>query len=147
MSASKDQSNLNSARGAGTTWGPGDVSDSSSATPGMSVGSATAAGQGDHPRDNADDSNATMPGSKLGPQNEDLEGEQMRPPGEGEVMDAQFDKKNAGWGEQDSLTSGLDRQKREQQGAREGIQAERRAGGNVDGGAGNRVESEGLSQA
>lgn len=45
----------------------------------------------------------------------------MRPQGEVEVMDAQFDKKNAEWGEQDSLTNDLDRQKAEQKGAREEI--------------------------
>jgi len=146
MSASENQSSLNQARGAGTSFGPNDTVDSSKATPGMSVGSATAMGQGDHPKDNADDSNATLPNSRVGPQNEDLEGEQMRAPGEGEVMAAQFDKKNAGWGEQDSLTSGLDRQKAEQKGAREDIQQQRQGGANVDGGAGNRVENEGLSQ-
>jgi hypothetical protein len=111
----------------------------------MSVGSATAAGHGDHPRDNADDSNATMPGSKVGPQNEDLDGEQMRAAGEGDVMNAQFNKKNAGWGEQASLTGDLDRQKTEQKSAREDIQAARQGGANVDGGAGSRVENEGLS--
>jgi len=144
MSASKDQSSLNSARGAGTTFGPNDTNPSSTATPGMSVGSATAAGHGDHPQDNADDSNATMPGSKVGPQNEDLEGEQMRAAGEGEIMDAQFNKKDAGWGEQGSLTSDLDRQKAEQKKAREGVKAARQGGENVDGGAGNRVENEGI---
>lgn len=145
MSASQNQSSLNEARGAGTTFGPDDVNPQSTATPGTSVGSATAAGHGQHPRDNADDSNATMPNSKVGPQNEDLEGEQMRAPGEGEIMDAQFDKKNAGWGEQGSFTSDLDRQKAEQSGAREEIQAARQQGANVDGGAGNRVENEGMS--
>jgi len=141
MSASKDQSSLNSA---GTTFGPNDTNPSSTATPGMSVGSATAAGHGDHPQDNADDSNATLSGSKLGPQNEDLEGEQMRAAGEGEVMNAQFNKKNAGWGEQDSLTSALDRQKAEQKSAREDIKASRQEGANVDDGAGKRAENEGL---
>ncbi|PBP26273.1 hypothetical protein BUE80_DR002796 [Diplocarpon rosae] len=145
MSASQDQSSLNEARGAGTTYGPGDSKDSSTATPATSVGSATAAGHGDHPKDNADDSNATLPGSKVGPQQEDLDGEQMRAPGEGEVMDAQFNKKNAGWGEEGSYTSDLDRQKAEQQGAREEIKAARKAGENVDGGAGNRISNENMS--
>lgn len=111
----------------------------------MSVGSTTAAGHGDHPQDNADDSNATLPGSKVGPQNEDLNGEQMRAPGEGEVFRAQLDKKNAGWGEQDSMTDSLDRQKAEQKEARENIKAQRAAGESVDGGAGGRTENEGLS--
>ncbi|TAQ87391.1 hypothetical protein B7494_g4282 [Chlorociboria aeruginascens] len=137
MSASQNQSSLNSV-------GPNDTS--SQATPAMSEGLATAAGHGDHPQDNADDSNASLSASKVGPQQEDLEGENMRAPGEGEVMNAQFDKKNAGWGEQGSLTSNLGRQKAEQKGAREEIQDDRRAGKNVDGGAGGRTENEGLGQ-
>jgi len=104
-------------------------------------------GHGDHPIDNADESNVTLPSSKVGPQQEDLNGEQMRAGGEGDVMQAQFDKKDAGWGEQDSMTSDLDRQKSEQKGAREQVKQDRQGGANVDGGAGGRVESEGLSQA
>jgi len=146
MSASKDQSSLGSSRGAGTSFGPDSGADYQS-TPAMSVGSATAAGHGQHPQDNADDSNAKQSGSKYGPQQEDLDGEQMAAPGEGEVMDAQFNKSNAGWGEQESLTSDLDRKKAEQQGKRESIQAERQEGVNVDGGAGGRTENEGLTQA
>jgi hypothetical protein len=38
-------------------------------------------------------------------------------------MDAQFIKQNAGWGEQDSLTSDLDKKKAEQQGARDETEA------------------------
>jgi len=144
MAASRDQSSLNSTRGAGTTFGPNDVNPSETATPAMSVGSATAAGHGQHPKDHADDSNATLPGSKVGVQNEDLEGEQMRAAGEGEVMEAQFNKKNAGWREQGSLTSDLDKKKAEQEGAREEIKAKRREGANIDGGAGNRTENERL---
>ncbi|KAH7354649.1 hypothetical protein BKA65DRAFT_604829 [Rhexocercosporidium sp. MPI-PUGE-AT-0058] len=128
MAASQNQSSLNSVRGAGTTFGPSDSKPSSTATPATSVGSATAAGHGDHPQDNADDSNAVLPGSKVGPQQEDLDGEQMRAPGEGEVMDAQFNKKNAGWGEEGSFTSDLDRQKEEQRGAREEVMAKRGRG-------------------
>lgn len=144
MSASENQSSFNQARGAGTTWGPNDTKSSDTATPAQSVGSATAAGHGDHPKDNADESNVTLPNSRVGPQNEDLNGEQMRAPGEGEVMAAQFDKKNAGWGEQDSLTGDIDRMKAEQKGARDEVKDERKQGGNVDGGAGNRRENEGL---
>lgn len=145
MSASQNQSSLNSARGAGTTFGPSDTKSSSTATPATSVGSATGAGHGDHPQDNADDSNAVLSGSKVGPQQEDLDGEQMRATGEGEVMDAQFNKKNAGWGEEGSFTSDLDRQKEEQKGAREEVKAARKEGQSVDGGAGNRVANESLS--
>ena len=50
----------------------------------------------------------------------------MRPPGEGEVMAAQLDKKNAGWGEQDSMTEGLDRMKAEQKSVRAEIKEERK---------------------
>jgi hypothetical protein len=146
MSASQNQSSLNEARGAGTTLSAKDSKDSSTATPGYSVGSATAMGHGDHPKDNADDSNASLSTSKVGPQKEDLTGEQMAAPGEGAVMDAQHDKKNAGWGEEGSYTSDLDRQKAEQQGAREDIKAARQGGQNVDGGAGNRVENEGMRE-
>jgi hypothetical protein len=142
MSASKDQSTLNSS--SGRRFDSTSNSDAPS-TAAQSAGSATAAGHGDHPKDNADDSNATLSGSKYGPQNEDLDGEQMSMLPEGKVMDAQLNKKNAGWGEQESLTSDLDRKKAEQQSAREEVKAERRGGGNVDGGAGGRTDNEGLS--
>lgn len=90
MSASQDQSSLNQARGAGTTFGPNDTTSSDAATPGMSVGSATAAGHGSHPDDkDADTRNVTLPGVRGGPQQEDLDGEQMAAPGEGDVMNAQ----------------------------------------------------------
>lgn len=140
MSASQNQSSL----GAGTTFGAGDSKPSSEATPGMSVGSATAAGHGDHPTDNADESGVEMPSSKMGPPKEDLKGEQMAGYGEGEVMDAQLDKKKAGWGEEGSYTSDLDRQKAEQQSARDEIKSARAAGESVDGGAGGRTQNEGL---
>ena len=64
---------------------------------------------------------------------------------EGKVMDAQRDKKNAGWGEQNSLTGNLDRMKEEQKGKREEVKEQREQGQGVDGGAGNRVENEGLN--
>jgi len=64
-----------------------------------------------------------MPNSKVGPQTEDLEGEQIRAPGDVEIMDAQFDKKNAEWGEQGRFMSDLDREKAEQRGALEEIKA------------------------
>lgn len=144
MSASANQSGLNSARGAGTTFGAKDTNPPSEATPGGSVGSATAAGHGDHPTDNADESGVTMPSSKIGPPKEDLDGEQMAGYGEGEVMGAQQDKKNAGWGEEGSYTSDLDRQKAEQKDAREEIKRARADGESVDGGAGGRTQNEGL---
>ncbi|CZS89223.1 uncharacterized protein RCO7_04738 [Rhynchosporium graminicola] len=149
MSASQNQSSLNSAPavGAGTKFNPSTGSSSDSATPAMSVGSATAFGHGDHPKDNADDSNAVKSGSKVGPQQEDLDGEQMRAPGEGEVFRKQLDKKQEGWGEEGSYTDGLERMKEEQKEKREEIKEQRREGGSgaVDGGAGGRVSNEGLS--
>jgi len=68
----------------------------------------------------------------------------MRAAGEGDVMQAQFDKKDAGWGEEGSLTSDLDRKKEEQKGKREAMKAQREEGVDVDGGSGGRVENEGL---
>ncbi|KAI9883368.1 MAG: hypothetical protein M1823_004858 [Watsoniomyces obsoletus] len=56
---------------------------------------------------------------------DELDGEQMRMPGEGEVMRAQANK--TGTGEEKSLTSDLDRKKEEQQGRREQIQQQRQA--------------------
>jgi hypothetical protein len=147
MSASHSQSSQTSgryARGAGTTFRSDDTKPSSTPTPGLSEGSATAAGHGDHPKDNADISNITMPRSRIGPQNEDLEGEKLAAPGDGKVMAAQLGKKNAGWGEEGSLTSSLDRQKAEQQADRERIHNERMSGTNVDGAAGSRIEDEGM---
>jgi len=144
MSASANQSSLNSSRGAGTTFGPKDTTPSSKATPSMSVGSATAAGHGDHPKDNADETGVEMPSNKLGPPKGDLDGEQMAVYGEGEVMHAQLDKKNAGWGEEGSYTSDLDRMKADQKDAREDIKSHRAAGESVDGGAGGRTSNEGL---
>jgi hypothetical protein len=111
----------------------------------MSAGSATAYGHGQHPDDkNVDVSNVSLPNSRVGPQQEDLDGQQMRAAGEGEIMKAQFNKNSAGWGEQDSLTSDLGRQKAEQKSAREDVEKRRRGGANVDGSAGKRTENEGV---
>ncbi|RFU29194.1 hypothetical protein B7463_g7125, partial [Scytalidium lignicola] len=109
--------------------------------------STTAAGHGSHPtHDNKDISSVSLPGVRIGPQNEDLEGDKMRPIDDGQVMNAQLEKKNAGWGEERSLTRDLDKMKREQKSMREEIELERKAGMNVDGGAGNRLQNEGLDQ-
>jgi hypothetical protein len=145
MSASHSQSSYSCTKEAGTTFRSNRTRPSSTATA-FTEGSATAAGHGDHPRDNVDDSKVTMPRTRVGPQNEDLEGVKMAPPGDGKVMDAQFSKKNAGWGEEGSLTSHLERQKAEQQDAREQIRSERMSGTNVDGGAGSRTEDEGIDE-
>ncbi len=61
---------------------------------------------------------------------DELDGEQMRMPGEGEIMRAQANK--TGTGEEKSFTSDLDRKKEEQQGRREQIQQQRQAA--VEGG-------------
>jgi len=141
MSTFHDQSSYHSVRGAGTTLGPNHIQPPT-ATSGFTSGSATGAGHGDHPRDNADDSNVTMPRVRIGPQSEDLEGEKLAPPDNGKVMAAQLEKKHAGWGEEKSLTGKLERQKAEQQEARERIHNERMSGINVDGGAGSRGQDE-----
>ncbi|KAI9806697.1 MAG: hypothetical protein M1825_006154 [Sarcosagium campestre] len=67
------------------------------------------------------------------PQDE-LDGEQMRAPGEGDVMRAQFRK--TGQGEEKGLLSDLDRKKAEQAEARERVKADRQHGIDVDGAAG-----------
>ena len=67
----------------------------------------------------------------------ELEGEQMRAPGEGDVMQSQWNK--TGMGEQKSLTSDLDRKKEEQRGAREEIQGERKEQVEVGGALGGRT--------
>ncbi|KAI1386548.1 uncharacterized protein F4822DRAFT_319802 [Hypoxylon trugodes] len=59
--------------------------------------------------------------------NRELEGEQMRAPGEGDVADVVQRKPGAG-GEQPDLAGDLDRKKREQAGKREAIKEERRHG-------------------
>ncbi|KAM3074442.1 hypothetical protein ACMFMF_006452 [Clarireedia jacksonii] len=67
MSASQNQSSLNEAPNstpAGTTFSANDAKPSSEASPAYTVGSATAMGHGDHPKDNADDRNAELSGSK-----------------------------------------------------------------------------------
>lgn len=143
MSASQNQSGLGQAP-AGTTFDQ-NTNSQSSGTPSTSVGSATAAGHGQHPADKGDDSNASLSSSKYGVQKEDLEGEQMAIYGEDQVINAQLDKRNAGWGEQDSLTGNLDRMKAEQKEKREEVKEQRQQGQSVDGGAGNRLDNEGLS--
>lgn len=60
----------------------------------------------------------------------------MRAPGEGEVFRKQMDKTGEGWGEQESLTSDLDRKKAEQAEKREAIKKERAEGGDVGGSMG-----------
>jgi len=136
MSASANQSSLNSTSNS-----------SSNPTPAMSVGSATAYGHGSHPNDkqNTNAGNSpSLPNNKLGAQKEDLEGEQMRAAGEGDVMNAQFEKKNAGWGEEASMTSDLDRKKEEQKQKRDQIKSSRETGEDVDGSGGGRIGNEGL---
>ena len=142
-----DQSIYGHARGAGTTFGSNDVQLSPTATSGLSNGSATAAGHRDHPKDDADNRDVIMPNLRIGPQNEDLEGEKMAPPGNGNVMAAQLNKSNAGWGQEISLTKELERQKTEQREAREKVRNERMSGTNVDGGAGWRGLDDGTDAA
>lgn len=60
-------------------------------------------------------------------------------------MEAQLGKREkGGWGEEESLTSDLDRKKEEQREMREEIKGDRSDGVDVDGGGGGRVQNEGL---
>ncbi|KAI0199275.1 hypothetical protein F4808DRAFT_218870 [Astrocystis sublimbata] len=68
----------------------------------------------------------------------ELDGQQMRAPGEGEVASAVEQKPGAS-GEQPDLASDLDRKKQEQAEAREATQEDRRHGNISDGGAGGGV--------
>jgi len=146
MAASHQQGELKGGR-VGETLGPHSNSNQRG-IPENTCGSTTAYGHGDHPKDHADDSNVTMPGTKYSVPQEDLDGEQqMVTLGEGEVMQAQLDKKHAGWGEQESLTRDLERKKAEQKTDREEIEEERRKGYNVDGGPLERLSNENLSAA
>lgn len=141
MAASRQQSDINGVRGGGITFGPYSNANQEG-TAENTVGSTSASGHGDHPKDNADDSAVTMPGCRYGPPQEDLDGEKMATLSEGKVMDAQLHKKHAGWGEEASLTSDLDRKKTEQRREREEIEDARRRGVNIDGGAGGRLGTE-----
>ena len=67
----------------------------------------------------------------------ELDGEQMRAPGEGDVMQRQFEK--GGFGEQEDLASDLDRKKAEQAGAREEIKSQRKENVDVGGALGQRT--------
>ncbi|KAI9702023.1 MAG: hypothetical protein M1836_001367 [Candelina mexicana] len=66
----------------------------------------------------------------------ELEGEQMRAPGEGDVMRSQWNK--TGMGEQKGLTENLDRKKEEQRGKREAIMGERSKEVDIGGALGHR---------
>lgn len=67
----------------------------------------------------------------------ELDGEQMRAPGEGDVMQKQFEK--GGFGEQEDLASDLDRKKAEQAGKREEIKSQRKEEVDVGGALGGRT--------
>jgi hypothetical protein len=142
MSASKDQSALGST--GQQSFGP-DSNSGQKGTSWESAGSTTASGAGPHPKDNADDSGVTPSSTKVGPQQDDLEGNQTATFGEGDVAHAQEHK--AGFGEEQSLTSDLDRKKAEQKEAREEIKSERQAGQSVDGSGGGRKGNESISDA
>ena len=67
----------------------------------------------------------------------EMEGEQMRAPGEGDIMEKQFDK--GGFGEQQDMASDLDRKKSEQAGQREEIKSQRKENVDVGGALGQRT--------
>ncbi|KAI0414761.1 hypothetical protein F5X98DRAFT_377502 [Xylaria grammica] len=71
----------------------------------------------------------------------ELEGDQMRAPGEGQVADA-VDRKPGAGGSQPDLASDLDRKKNEQAQARDAIKERRKHGNIADGGAGGGVDTE-----
>ncbi|TGJ86910.1 hypothetical protein E0Z10_g1910 [Xylaria hypoxylon] len=77
---------------------------------------------------------------EVGRHNE-LEGDQMRALGEGQVADA-VDRKPGATGSQPDLASDLDRKKSEQAEAREAIKERRRHGNVSDGGPGGGVDTE-----
>ncbi|KFY16751.1 hypothetical protein V492_01118, partial [Pseudogymnoascus sp. VKM F-4246] len=107
---------LNAIHGTSTTLGPS-TNANQPGTSANTVGSTTASGHGSHPHDHAAaNSGLVMPTCRVGPQQGDLEGETMADAGEGRVMDAQLEKKRAGWGGEDSLTGELERKKSEQEG-------------------------------
>jgi len=73
----------------------------------------------------------------VGPAADTQDGEQMRVLGEGQVYEAQLEKGEvAGWGEEKSLTEGLDRKKEEQRARRKEIMAERKEAVDVGGALG-----------
>jgi len=129
-------------------YGPSKREYTSTANSEGTPGSTSAAGHGSHPtNDNNDISGVSPSDVRIGPQNEDLEGDKMRPFGEDHVMHAQLEKEDAGWGEEGSFTENLDRMKREQKSKREETAQERQAGVDIDGGSGKRLQNEGLDQA
>ncbi|OBT46954.1 hypothetical protein VE00_02450 [Pseudogymnoascus sp. WSF 3629] len=133
MATSQQTTYLNAIHGTRTTLTP----TTNAHQPGTSantMGSTTASGHGPHPPDHPPNTHPILPTRRVGPPPDQLEGEQMADPGEGAVMDAQLGKKGAGWGEEDSLTGGLERKRREQEGERGRWGEERRAGRDVGGG-------------
>lgn len=82
----------------------------------------------------ARDASGDKPTGEVG---SELDGEQMRAPGEGDIMQKQFEK--SGFGEQEDLASDLDRKKEEQAGAREEIKSQRRENVDVGGALGQRT--------
>jgi len=107
-------------------------------------------GQGDIPVPSTHDDRATPSslgigarnasgdkGENVGPGASNLDGEQMRAPGEGDVYKKQFSK--SGFGEQEDLAGDLDRKKAEQADARAEIESHRKEDVDVGGALGNRV--------
>jgi len=81
-------------------------------------------------------------GESLGSAASNLDGEQMRAPGEGEIYEKQFNK--TGFGEQKDMASDLDRKKAEQAGAREEIKEQRQQNVDVGGVLGDRLGPAGV---
>ncbi|OAF59054.2 hypothetical protein VC83_04294 [Pseudogymnoascus destructans] len=128
MTASQQTTYLNAIHGTSTILTP-TTNANQPGTSANTMGSTTASGHGPHPSDHPPNAHPILPTRRVGPPQAELEGEQMADPGEGRVMDAQLQKKGGGWGEEDSLTEGLERKKREQEGERGRCEEERRRGG------------------
>ncbi|OBT86017.1 hypothetical protein VE02_05554 [Pseudogymnoascus sp. 03VT05] len=132
MATSQQTTYLNAIHGTRTTLTP----TTNAHQPGTSANttcSTTASGHGSHPHDHPNNTHP-IPSRRIGPPKSELEGEQMADRGEGAVMDAQLEKKQAGWGGEEELAGGMERKKREQEGERERWGEERRRGKDVGGG-------------
>ncbi|MCJ1306744.1 hypothetical protein MMC25_000387 [Agyrium rufum] len=99
--------------------------------PSQHDGNATASSLGYGARDSSGDK-----GESLGPGASNVEGEQMRAAGDGDIYRAQFNKH--GFGEQESLTAGLDDKKQEQEGLRQEKKEQRKNDVDVGGALGQR---------
>lgn len=129
-SETANPSNNSSSSGPTDTRQAHDISIPRTQTDSNSEGTPSALGQGSDKPDK---------GESVGRAADELDGEQMRMAGEGDVYQAQLDKGGkGGFGEEQSFTADLDRKKEEQRGMREEIKAERKEKVDVGGALGQR---------